>query len=453
VNEESVENPFGSAFRAASAVLFLIIVAASAFFVPPLVVPAACLAILLLWVMFRHPVGVLGILLAFMPVDYMIIELGKFFGLSYMTAVSACTKEIPLFLLLVILWRRNGFRLVVADCFLLALVTVAAMRTMFDGTLVNWVTDFQFVLPYFVGRVTVLTAAQESLWARRAVWIIAILSVLGMSEVFFLGAAPRTALYLATDATTENGTLTAAFGGTGFVGIREASTMVGPAYFAGLCMIALILWWVYDRNLLPAAMVAGGLACSVTRSAWLGTALAITLLAVMTEQWRRFTIGVGLALALFVVSIPVLGLGDYLFYSKTGQDESAQMHQASIMTGVDLVLEQPLGTGNRTVGARAVDQNYNATWVETTYLAFAAEYGVAAGVCFVGFFLSALWRAWRSQSQLGHATVAIMAGLGTMMLVLLIHMDRRFSCWAWFPVGLAVRASISEDGVASAQHI
>jgi hypothetical protein len=434
-------NPFWPAFRTSSGVLLLILAAISAFFVSPLIAPAVLLAVALLGVIFRHPIGVLGALLAFMPVDYMIIELGKFFGLPYMTLVSASTKEIPLLLLLFVLWRRNGFRPVAADWFMLALVTIASIRSVFDGMLVSWIGDFQFALPYFVGRVTVLNAAQESLWARRAVWIIAILAVLGMTEVFILGEGPRTALYLATDATTENGTLTAAFGGVGFVGIREASTMVGPAYFAALCMIAMILWWVYCRNPLPAGMLAAGLICSITRSAWLGTALAITLLAVMTRQWRRLAFYVTLALALFVVSIPILGLSDFLFYSRTGQDTSAQLHQASIVTGLELMGDHPLGTGNRMVGARAVESNGNADWVETTYLAFGAEYGIAAAVCFLGFFLSALWRAWRNQSQLGYATVAIMAGLGLMMTVLLMHMDRRFSCWAWFPVGLAVRGS------------
>lgn len=453
MNGQPLENPFGPAFLTSSGVLLLILVGISAFFVSPLIVPAALLAVALLGVIFRHPIGVLGALLAFMPADYMVIELGKFFGLPYMTVVSTCTKEVPLLLLLFILWRRNGFRPVAADWFLLALVAVAGIRTVFDGTLVSWVADFQFVVPYFVGRVTVLTGAQQSLWARRAVWIIAILAVLGMSEVFIFGAAPRTALYLATDSVTENGTLTAAFGGTGFVGMREASTMVGPAYFAALCMIALILWWMYCQNPLPAGMVAAGLACSVTRSAWLGTAVAITLLAVRMGQWRRLALGATLAVALFVVSIPVLGLSDYLFYSRTGQDSSAELHQASITTGVELMGDHPFGTGNRTVGARAVDENYNAAWVETTYLAFGAEYGIAAAVCFLGFFLSALWRAWRNQSELGYAVVAIMVGVGLMMMVLLMHMDRRFSCWAWFPVGLAVREASEVRGRVSPAKI
>jgi len=440
MNGKPLENPFLPALGAAGVAILVVLAATSAFFVSPLIAPAVFLAAGLIWVIFRYPMGVLGALLAFMPVDYMVIEVGKVLGLPYMTVVSACTKEIPLLLLLIILGRRNGLKLMATDWFLLALIAVAALRTVFDGNLVSLVTDFQFALPYFVGRVTLLTPEQESRWAKRAVWIIAILAVLGMSEVFIFGGGPRTALYLATDSVTENGTLTASFGGAGFVGLREASTMVGPAFFAAMCMIALILWWVYLRNPVPAAMAAAGLICAITRSAWIGTALAVTLLAAVLGQWKRWALCVTLALAVFLAAIPILGIHDYLFYTRTGQDDSAQGHQQSALLGFQLIGSEPFGMGNRMVGIAAVWQNGNAGLVETTYLAFGAEYGIAAGLCFLGFFISALWRAWRQQSQLGYATVGIMVGLGFMMTVLLMHLDRRFACWSWFPVGLAVRA-------------
>jgi len=148
------------------------------------------------------------------------------------------------------------------------------------------VLDFAFIISYFVGRVTVLSTKQEQLWARCAVWIVGILSVLGLAEVFIFGEGPRTLLYLAIDSETEGGQLTASFHATGFTGLREAATMVGPNGFGALCMVALVLWWVYCRNPLPAAMIAVGLICSVTRAAWLGTAAAIPLLAVIMQQRR-----------------------------------------------------------------------------------------------------------------------------------------------------------------------
>ena len=110
--------------------------------------------------------------------------------------------------------------------------------------------------------------------------------------------------------------MTSSFHGTGFSGLREAATMVGPNGFGALCVIALIVWWVYCRNPLPAGMIAIGLICSLTRSAWLGAAGAIPVLAVVMGQKKRLSLYAALALALFVASIPVLDLSDYLFSTK-----------------------------------------------------------------------------------------------------------------------------------------
>jgi hypothetical protein len=204
-------------------------------------------------------------------------------------------------------------------------------------------------------------------------------------------------------------------------------------------MIALILWWVYCEKPISAAMVGAGLICSVTRAAWLGTALAVFVLAVKTKQWKRLAIYSGVAAALFLLSIPIVGLGEYLASSGQGQDESAQLHRASIISGIQIMAEQPFGASNKSVGARVVDQNSNATWVETTYLSFGAEYGIVAALCFLGFFISALVRAWHNQTKFGFAALGILVGLGFMMTVLLMHLDRRLSCWAWLPIGMAMR--------------
>lgn len=88
-------------------------------------------------------------------------------------------------------------------------------------------------------------------------------------------------------------------------------------------MIELIVWWVYCRNPVPATTIAVGLICSLTRSAWLGVAGATPLLAVKMHQKRRLGLHSALGLVLFVTSIPVLGLTDYILYNRTGQDESA----------------------------------------------------------------------------------------------------------------------------------
>jgi hypothetical protein len=326
--------------------------------------------------------------------------------------------------------------------FLLACFTLAIIRTAFGGTLVGFVTDFAFVIPYFVGRMTVLATKQEHLWARCAVWIVAILSLLGLTEVFIFGEGPRTLLYMAIDSEAEGGQLSGSFHGVAFGGLREAATMVGPNDFGVLCMIALIIWWVYCRNPLPAAMIAVGLICSVTRAAWLGTAVAIPFLALMTQQGKRLVLYTTLALALFAAAVPVLGLSDYLFATKTGQDTSMDWHRDSILNGLKYAADHPFGLGNTKLNPQFIKLDANLTIFETTYPYFAAEYGIAASLCFGGFLFSPLFLLWRKQSQLGYAAAGILVGMSLVMVITLPLRDRRLSAWALLPIGMAVQFAI-----------
>lgn len=241
--------------------------------------------------------------------------------------------------------------------------------------------------------------------------------------------------------TTEGGTLNAVFHAEGFSGLRESATMLGPLTFGSLCMVGLILWWVYHRNPLPAGMIAAGLVCTVTRSAWLGTSLAIPVLAVLMKQRRRFFLYAGLGLTLFIVSIPLLGLSDYLLMAKAGQDYSTQGHEESILKGLDYMANHPFGSGPGNAGFYASQNNSNGIGFESTYLTFAAEYGIPATLCFAGFLVSALWMAWRERTQLGYATVGIIVGFGAVMTFAPLHLEFPLATWIWFPVGLAVRSS------------
>lgn len=432
-----------SVFQISVAVCFLTMTALLSIFVSPLMFVVPLMGAASLWLVLRYPVSALGVVLAFMPFDFLTIALGKFFGIPHMTLVSALDKEIVLLVIAFLLWRKNGFKPTVADWFLLLCFMGAVLRTAFDGTLAGLALDFAFIISYFVGRVTVLTTQQEQLWARCALWIVGILSVLGLAEVFIFGAGPRTLLYLAIDSETEGGQLTASFHATGFTGLREAATMVGPNGFGALCMVALIIWWVYSRNPLPAAMIAVGLVCSVTRAAWFGAAVAVLLLAVIMQQKRRLVVYATLALLLFAASVPVLGLEDFLFATKTGQDTSADWHRGAILNGLQFAADHPIGAGNRNLGPLAAKEDSNVPIFEATYPAIAAEYGIPTALCFIAFLFSALYLAWRNPSHLRYAAVGILAGMVTVMIVALPLHDRRLAPWTWFPIGMAVRSSIS----------
>jgi O-Antigen ligase len=437
------ENPFALAFGISSFVFVLL----AAVFLHALGVPLAAFALLLavpvlLWMAFRFPIAVLGAVLAFMPVYPIAIVLGRFFGPPVMmsNAVMACDRII-LLLLTCILWWRNGIKLKAPDWFLLACFGLAALRLALGGMLLALLSDFNLMIAYAAGRVAILTASQEKLWARRAVWIVAVLSVLGMTEVFIFGEGPRTILYSSiTNGLTEGRTLGGSFYAEGFAGLRESATMLGPLQFASLCMVALIVWWVYRRNPLPGVAIAAGLVCSLTRSAWLGTALAIPLLAVAMEQRKRFLLYAALALALFIASIPVVGLGDYLFLTKTGQDYSVQGHQESVLKGLEYVLDHPFGSGPGNAGSYATKSNANGVFIESTYVTLAAEYGIPASLCFLGFLFSALGVVWRERTPRGYAAVGILVGFGAVMMVAPLHQDFNLASWIWFPVGLAIRS-------------
>ena len=437
------ESPRALAFGI-SAILFVFI---GALLLGVLGVPLTAFALLLgtaalLWVGFRYPTTSLGVALAFMPLYPMAILLARFFGPPYMMsdALKACDRIIIL-LLTCILWWRNRIVLKAPDWFLLACLGLAFIRLAFGGTLLPLLNDFDLIIAYAAGRVTLLTASQEQSWAKRAVWIVAVLSVLGMVEVFVIGEAPRTILYLSVaEGATEEQSLNAVFRAEGFTGLRESATMFGPLQFASLCMVALIVWWVYRRNPLPGIAIAAGLICTVTRSAWLGTSLAFPVLAVVMHQKKRFLLYAGMVLALFIALIPVVGLGDYLFATKKGQDPSAQGHQESLLMGMEYALNHPFGSGPGNAGMYDFKRNGNAVWIENTFLTLAAEYGIPTTLSFVGFLASALWMIRRRRTQLAYTAVGILVGFSAVMMVAPLHDVFSLATWVWFPVGLAIRS-------------
>jgi hypothetical protein len=400
-----------------------------------------CGMALLLWLAFRYPMKGLAGFLAFIPIYTLAFLLAKFFGPHYVGLLEG-SDRVVLLLFTFILWRQNRIELKTPDWLLLGCFAIAVVRLLISGTLLGLLTDFNFLIAYAAGRVTVLTTEREKLWAKRAVWIVAVISVLGMVEVFYIGEAPRTMLYLAVaNGGTAGQTLDAAFHADQYLGLRESATMFGPLQFAPLCMAALVLWWVYCRNAIPAAMIGAGLVCSVTRSAWVGTAAAFITLAVLTGQTRRLLKYGALMLALFIAAIPILGLKDYLLSTKSGQDPSRESHEESLFGGMKYTLAHPLGTGPGSVGKWAVKQETNAAGIEDTYLTIGAQYGIPALLCFVGFLGSALRILWREHTQRAYAAVGILAGFGTVMMFVALHDVFPLACWLWFPVGVAIRSS------------
>jgi hypothetical protein len=409
---------------------------------PSLVIGAAAL----LWLAYRHPIGSLGGALAFMPVFPVTFLLAKLLGPAYVGKLEGCDRVV-LVVLVFILWLRGGIKLKAPDWFLIACFGLAALRFAFGGILINFLAEFSFMIPYFAGRMLTLTAVQESVWATRAVWIVAVLSVLGMSEVIFFGPGPRAILYSTFQTSfASDGTLGGGFYVTGYEGLRESSTMISPPYFGLLCMVSLIIWWVYRRSVVPACMIAAGLILSITRSAWLNSAVAIAALAVVMGQKKRFLQYATPALALAIAIIFLLGLGDFVSRTIGREEPMAEGHKDMLVEGWEYVSTHPFGAGpgnyDRPTGAaHDISSTSHAPYLESTYLAFAAEYGVIGCLCFLGFLITALRASLSLDTQLGYAAVGILIGFAGAMVVAPILVEFSLACWVWFPIGMAVRSS------------
>ena len=228
----------------------------------------------------------------------------------------------------------------------------------------------------------------------------------------------------------------------GFAGLRESSTMFGPLQFGALCMVALVIWWVYRRELLPAIMIGGGLILTLSRSAWVGLAVAIVFLGILMRQSKRLLLYASLALTLFMAAIPVVGLGNFLSATIHGDEASAEGHKESLFAGAQYVLSHPFGNGPGSAGTLAFKNDEYIVWSENTYLTLASAYGIPTVLCFIGFLASSITTILPQRTRLSYAAVGILVGFGTVMMFLAgIHDVFSLAAWIWFPVGLAVRSS------------
>lgn len=459
MNGQSFERPSGLPLGVSIGAFALLAAIALKFFFAPIVVGVPILsqlavvlawtltlgtaAAVFVWGLLNQTVPMLGIVLALMPLQFLFFILGNIYGLPHMGGISAAMGEVPFLLLACILLRRNGVKLGAADWFLIAFFTLGLIRTAFGGGIRGFIIDdFAFLIPYTAGRMTVLTESRKHLWARCAVWIAAVWAAVGVVEALVFGEAPRRALYAL--ALPEMDDPLDFFHSTGFEGMRAASVMPTPTVFAALCMVALIIWWVYLRNPIPAGLIFAGLICAVTRSAWIGTAVAAFVLALRMRQKKRLATYALIGVVGFAVAVQFLNLREYLFLTSTGQDVSQQVHRSTLLSGLEYVGRHPLGTGAESVGPRIVEKDAAALHFESSYLILAAQYGLLAGLCFVGFLLAAMGQTWKDRTPLGYVASAVLIGFGLMMFFLPMHEDYPLDCWVWFPVGLAVRSSIDQ---------
>lgn len=403
-------------------------------------------AVGLMWFASRHTVGCVGSFLAFMPFFPLCFLLAKFAGPSYIGKLEGIDRAV-LLLLTALLFARNRVKLILPDYLLILAFSLATLRLPLDGSLLALAADFGFVIPYAAGRLIRLTANEETTWAKRAVWIMSAVSVLGLAEVLLLGEGPRTLLYfrVAADETVNGDALLGTFHASEFTGLRVSGTQFGPLQFGVLCMAILVIWWVYSRRPIPAILIGLAFIGSLARGAWMGTAVAIPLAAIGMGQTKRFFKYGIIALIVFIISIPILGIGAYLAANQSGSEDSAMAHQNSLIGGTQFVLTHPLGIGSANYGRQAMKSNPDAFYYEGGYFIFLAGYGIPISLCLLGFIATAMARAWRQRTRVGLVAVAMLAGFNVILIFVAEHDVFPVICWIWFPVGIAVTRSVRQD--------
>jgi hypothetical protein len=377
-----------------------------------------------------------------MTVQYIVIALLQFYGVRQYKEISAIKDVILAAAPIWYLTQAKSIRFVAADGVILAALLYVVAGQIFHPELQGVRVDWEWVLPYFLGRLLVIGPSAQALWAKCAVWTCAVLSILGAWEVFVLGPEPRTLL---VNATLGERRLDSTFFATGYTGLRAASTTVAPLSFAGFCMIGLFLWWVYMKNPLPALLVGAGLILTVTRSATAMFIVGVSVIALRRKERVRIIWLVAVACLGIGIAISTLDLDKFIKATfSSGADVSLQGHRQSVSQGITLMFDNPLGTGAGTVGPRTVLKSSTARNIESSYLTIAIEYGIVPGMLFAGFVLMCLWRLFKVRSPIGYAAFATLLGFALLLGVSAPNQDLPLGTWVWFLVGQGMTPSTGE---------
>jgi hypothetical protein len=297
--------------------------------------------------------------------------------------------------------------------------------------------DFDFVIPFLVGRVILLSPR----WIKTGLWVAGLIAILGAIEFFALGIGPRM-LLMGVQNPNE---LTTTFKADFFEGFRAGSTLGGPLEFGGFCAITLIVVGSFYRELpkkylVLAPVIAMGLVASLTRMAVLGLVLGLVFLAVRTGQKLRLVaVAAGSAILLLALIIPGMGLGGFFAATVSGEDSSIGSHRTSLQEKTKYVLSHPIGNGAGTVGPRAAARDSNALQVESAFLQFGLEYGWLGIFLFSGFGVCVLFRLLRVDSSFGVMACAVTIAMLTMFAFSPVHMEFGLNSWAWLIIGSGFR--------------
>lgn len=390
-----------------------------------------------------------GVFLLLIPCQWLVIALLQFWGVAQYKQISETKEAILIAAIVWFFYHAPRLRFTAPDIILGATLLFVAFEQLFYTDPKGLRDDWEWALPYVLGRLLTLSPATQARWAKCAVWMCAVLAIIGAWEVEFLGSAPRLLLLRVSEGDTQ---LPVAFLANGYAGFRAASTMASPLAFSALCMVALVLWWTYMKNPIPAALIGVGLVLTLTRSAAATTILGVLIIAIRRGERKRSAFFVALAVLSILIAIPALNLAHYVDFTLTpAADTSTMGHRNSVIEGFDEMLDFPLGLGAGTVSPRNIAINANAPEIEDSFLVIAIEYGIAVGALYVAFVVSCLWCLFRLRESIGYAAFSIMLGFGLLLSIGALHLDIPLACWVWVPVGMAVSRAAEVSRIGSLQ--
>lgn len=235
--------------------------------------------------------------------------------------------------------------------------------------------------------------------------------------------------------------------------LRAFATLRGPNDFGAYLILPLILSLLFARKnkwFLAASMtMLVGIFASGSRSAWVGAAVSLGVLAVLTFGTRvlrsRKAIGAVIAgiillcsVAIAAVSIPAVRLA--VFHSSPGDSSltegSTDKHWEATAQGVGRVIEQPLGCGAGCAGpasyysdAAKISENY--------YIQIAEETGVVGLILWIGLVVIMAGRLWHQRADwMAQALFASFIGVSVIGFWLHVWSDDPLSLTWWLLAGL-----------------
>jgi O-antigen ligase len=309
---------------------------------------------------------------------------------------------------------------------------------------------FGFFIVCLVAGATATMLARN--WPKILLWPAGLVVAFGLAQHFILpdnflrhfGYGPKTIVpYQAVDANSRY--------------VRVQSTLRGANPLgAYLVLIIPAVVAVFRRRLAACALyaVAAGAALyySYSRSAWIGTAMAVGIIVwLLLHRLPRWALG-GLVALVILAGGGIYGLRDnqsvqdiFFHTSKSSVSASSSnfVRDSAIKDALQEVRHQPLGNGTGTAGPASFRNNHPSRIAEDYYLQVAQEVGVLGLAIFVAIVGLAAWQLWLlRQELLPKILLASLVGISFVNLVSHAWADDTLSLLWWGLAGVAMGPAI-----------